>query len=312
MTTQLQEIDNPTGNLTVPTVHSEASLMMNPEVFEHMQRVCKVYAESDMVPKQFHKNIANCMTAFELSHRMQISVFQLMQNMYVIQGKPGLEAKMVISLVNMRGPFRGPVQFSEEKDASGKVVACTAYATHKATGERCETRIDWETVQSEGWDKKPGSKWKTMRSQMFRYRSATWLARTYCPEVLMGMQTSDELKDTYNGTRYIENESEPSVVTQIVSVDSEDRDESQPTNDVIDHDPVETQDELPEERPETTWEMLSSRLRNKCGCSEIAADEKIKMHAEKFFDCDPNDLDDSAIKSIVAIIDEGDLTVKTK
>ena len=30
---------------------------------------------------------------------------------------------------------------------------------------------------------------------MLRYRSATWLIRTHCPEVLLGMQSSEEIQD---------------------------------------------------------------------------------------------------------------------
>ncbi|HCD31632.1 MAG TPA: hypothetical protein DER01_04445 [Phycisphaerales bacterium] len=183
-------------------VHSDASLMMDPRVFEHMQRVCKVYANSDVVPKQFAGNLANCMIAYELAYRMRVNVFMLMQSMYVVSGKPGLEAKMAIALVNQRGPFRGPIQFQVDRDNSGNPVSCTAYAVHKS-GERCETTVTWDVVIKEGWDKKPGSKWKTMPEQMFKYRSAAWLARTYCPEVLMGMHTDDELEDTYGDTRYI-------------------------------------------------------------------------------------------------------------
>jgi hypothetical protein len=166
-----------------------------------------VYAASDVVPQQFRGNIANCMIAYELAYRMQVNVFMLMQSMYVVSGKPGLEAKMAIALVNARGPFRGTIQFKLEHDSSGAPVACTAYATLKQTGDRVETTVTWDVVEKEGWDKKSGSKWKTMPEQMFKYRAASWLARTYCPEVLMGMHTTDELEDTYSGTRFVESTS---------------------------------------------------------------------------------------------------------
>ena len=206
-TAEKQAVNLDTGEVMLPTIFkSEASLMMDPNVFEHMQRVCKVYSASDVVPTQFRGNLANCMIAFELAHRMKANVFMLMQSMYVVQGKPGLEAKLVIALVNMRGPFRGPIQYDFKRDDKGKALACTAYATHKATGQRCEATVTWEIVEKEGWSKKNGSKWLTMPDQMFMYRSAAWLARAYCPEVIMGMHTADELEDTYQGVRYIDNE----------------------------------------------------------------------------------------------------------
>lgn len=207
-----------------PALSSDASMMMHPATFEHMQRVCKMYAQSSVVPQQFQGNLPNCMIAFELANRMNVNVFMLMQSMYVVQGKPGLEGKLAIALVNERGPFRGTIQYTFERDDKGSPVACTAYAIHKQSGERCEVRIDWHTVEKEGWLNKSGSKWKTMPEQMFRYRTASWLARTYCPEVLMGMHTTDELEDTYGNTRFVDSSSpaRPSLADRI------ERDEPQP------------------------------------------------------------------------------------
>ena len=50
-------------------------------------------------------------------------------------------------------------------------------------------------AKAEGWLDKNGSKWKTMPEQMLMYRAATFFCRVYCPEVLAGVQTSDEIID---------------------------------------------------------------------------------------------------------------------
>lgn len=42
---------------------------------------------------------------------------------------------------------------------------------------------------------KDGSKWKTMPDLMLRYRAATLFARTYAPELTMGMHTVEEEQD---------------------------------------------------------------------------------------------------------------------
>ena len=57
------------------------------------------------------------------------------------------------------------------------------------------TTITIETAKAEKWYEKPGSKWKTIPQQMLMYRAASWFARTYCPEVLMGFSTADEAED---------------------------------------------------------------------------------------------------------------------
>jgi hypothetical protein len=50
-------------------------------------------------------------------------------------------------------------------------------------------------ASAEGWLNKPGSKWKTMPGQMMRYRAATFFARAYCPDILLGYRTKDEVQD---------------------------------------------------------------------------------------------------------------------
>lgn len=161
--------------------------------FKQMYSIAKLFAASELVPTQYQGHPANCMVALQMAFRMQVDPMMFMQNTYIVHGRPGIEAKLAIALVNSRGPFTGPIQW--KFDGSGKSRKCVAYATHKITGEVCEAEVSWAMVEAEGWDKKPGSKWKTIPDLMFQYRSAMFLARLYCPEVLLGMHSADELAD---------------------------------------------------------------------------------------------------------------------
>jgi len=164
--------------------------------FKQMYAIAKLFASSELVPTQYQGHPSNCMVALQMAFRMEVDPMMFMQNTYIVYGRPGIEAKLAIALVNSRGPFNGPIQWKFE--GNGKNRKCTAYATHKITEEVCEVEIPWSMVEAEGWDKeKKGqkSKWVTMPDQMFRYRSAMFLARLYCPEVLLGMHSVDELRD---------------------------------------------------------------------------------------------------------------------
>jgi len=178
----------------LPVKSTGSSLFLDVERFEFAQRVAKMLATATMVPEHFRNNIGNCMVALNLADRFKVDIFMLMQNVYVVHGKPGLEGKLVIALINQCGKFT-PLQFRIENDKDGKPISCTAYATHKETKEKLEQTVTWEMVKAEGWDRKAGSKWLTMPSLMFQYRSATFFARVYCPEVILGMQTIDEIFD---------------------------------------------------------------------------------------------------------------------
>lgn len=170
-------------------VNPSGSLFFDIDKFEHAQRVAKVLATSTLVPEHFRNNLGNCVIALNYADRIKADPFMVLQNMYVVHGKPGIEAKLVIALVNQSGRFE-PLEFKESKDV------CVAYAKEIKSGKVLEgPTITTEMVKAEGWLDKPGSKWKTMPQIMFRYRAATFFARTYCPEVLLGMQTKEELED---------------------------------------------------------------------------------------------------------------------
>lgn len=46
-----------------------------------------------------------------------------------------------------------------------------------------------------GWFSKDGSKWRTMPELMLRYRAASFFGRLYAPDILYGMQTTEEVED---------------------------------------------------------------------------------------------------------------------
>ena len=65
-----------------------------------------------------------------------------------------------------------------------------------------------QMAKDEGWSTKSGSKWRTMPEQMMKYRAAAFFARVYCPNVLMGFQTTDEIND-------VEREDKPKTVVTL-------------------------------------------------------------------------------------------------
>jgi hypothetical protein len=172
---------------------SAYAMLFDSARFNQAQRVAKLFANSKLVPAHFQGNTAGVFVILHLATRMDLDPFMVLQNTYMIHGRPGMEAKLVIALVNARGPFKGPIQWRFEGE--GKNRKCTAFAYHKDTDELCEITLEWQTVEKEGWAGKSGSKWMTMPELMFRYRTAAMLARLYCPETIMGLATVDELQD---------------------------------------------------------------------------------------------------------------------
>ena len=158
-------------------------------------QMSKALAESTIVPLTFQKNPSNCLIAIEQAQRLDMSPFMVMQNLSVIQGKPSWDSKFLIALINASGKFDIELQYEEEKDKDGNPYACTAWTTKG--GRRIDgMKVTMDIARAEGWLTKNGSKWKTMPQLMLRYRAASFFSRLNCPEISLGMYSSEELLDT--------------------------------------------------------------------------------------------------------------------
>lgn len=168
------------------------NLLTNPAAFEHTWRVAKAFSMSQMVPPHFQGKPENCMVALMMAEQLEINHLLALQNLTVIQGRPGFNAQFAIALANRRGPFKGPITWSSK--GQGDALEVTAKAVIRDSGEPVSVTVSMEMARAEGWTKNP--KYRSIPEQMLRYRSATWLIRLYCPEVLLGFGTSEEIEDT--------------------------------------------------------------------------------------------------------------------
>jgi hypothetical protein len=182
---------------TSALITASASLFFDVAKFEHAQRVAKVLMASTIVPEHFRDNIGNCIIALNYAERIQADPFMVMQNMYVVYGRPGIEGKLVIALINQSNKYSEPLKF--EFAGTGDEYGCTAYTREAKSGEVVRgPKITLKIVKAEGWDKDKGtmkSKWNTMPDVMYRYRAASWFANTNCPELKLGMSTVEEIHD---------------------------------------------------------------------------------------------------------------------
>lgn len=173
------------------------------QAFALMLRKAKALSQSTLVPKDYQGDtgLPNVFIALEIADRTGASPLAVMQNLYVVQGKPGWSSSYLIATVNACGRFT-PLRFEVVggDDPFADTYKVRAHATDKDAGEHCVgSWITWKMVKAEGWDSKSGSKWKTMPEQMFMYRAAAFWTRAYAPELSLGIQTSDEVQDVWGG-----------------------------------------------------------------------------------------------------------------
>lgn len=163
--------------------------------FELIQRVSKAFASSDLVPKAYQGNLANCMIAMDMAQRIGANPLMVMQNLYIVHGTPSWSSKFLIATINACGRYSS-LRYEWRGKPGDADYGCRAWAVERETGERLDgIWVDWRMVKSEGWDSKNGSKWKTMADQMFVYRAAAFWQRAYAPELGMGLQTVEDTED---------------------------------------------------------------------------------------------------------------------
>lgn len=163
------------------------------DTFQLAFQMAKGLSESTLVPMQFQKNPANCLIALEQSNRLNISPMAVMQNLYIVQGKPSFSSSFIIGLINASGKYDMELQFDEE-EKDGKPYACTCW-TEKDGRKVTGIKITMDMAEKEGWSKKNGSKWVTIPQVMLRYRAASFFARMNCPELSIGLYSKEELDD---------------------------------------------------------------------------------------------------------------------
>ncbi len=180
---------------TAITTQSSGSVFSGIQAFEEAQRIAKALASSTLIPPAFQgqQGFANCLVALEIANRMRISPFLAMQHLHVIHGRPSWSSSFIIAMVNGCGRF-SPLRF--EISGEGDSLACYARATDLASEQELKgPTITMAMAKKEGWSTKPGSKWGTMPELMISYRAAAFWGRLYASDLLLGLQTQEEVID---------------------------------------------------------------------------------------------------------------------
>lgn len=165
-------------------------LYMNNSVFEQVQRVARLMAAAQAVPEHLRNKIGDCFLIAAQAFRWRMDPFAVAQHTFVYQGKLGYEGKLVAAVINSdkRIGQRLDYAYSGTKGTPERSVVVTA----RLRGENKDRCIDG-TVKD--W-KTGNDKWTSMPDQMLAYRGAREWARRHAPEILLGVSTEDEIKET--------------------------------------------------------------------------------------------------------------------
>lgn len=161
--------------------------------FNQLLRAAQMLSQTNIVPQTYQGKPQDCFVAIEMASRMGVSPMVVMQNMYVVKGKPSWAGQACMMLINSCGKFRDVKHvYTGEKGTDNR--GCYITATRVSDGEKIDgAEVSIQMAKAEGWLSNP--KWKNMPELMLAYRASAFFARVYCPEALMGVQIAEEVYD---------------------------------------------------------------------------------------------------------------------
>ena len=183
-----------TTEITKTNTDGESSIYQTTESFEFAQRQAKSLCQSQLVPKEYQgqNGLSNCLVALEMSKMMNLSPLTVMQNLNVIHGKPTWSAQFISSQIIGCSRFKNFDYIVTGKDDSLS-VQCQAIRLEDDKLVK-GTAVSMRMAQQEGWTER-NKKYQSMPELMLKNRAATFFGRQYIPDLLLGVQTSEEVVD---------------------------------------------------------------------------------------------------------------------
>lgn len=189
------------------TVVQEHGMMLSNNVFSdkdafnNLYKIGQYFAASTLVPQNYQNKPMDCAIAVDMANRMGVSPMMVMQNLYVVKGKPSWSGQACMSMIKASKDFKDAHHvYTGEKGTD--TWGCYVTATRVSTGERVDgPEVTIKTAKDEGWYSKKDkfgnetSKWQTIPENMLAYRAAAFFARIHIPNALMGCYVEGEAED---------------------------------------------------------------------------------------------------------------------
>ncbi|WP_217517254.1 RecT family recombinase [Vibrio metschnikovii] len=210
---------------------------MNGDTLTHLCRLAEMMASSKVtVPRHLAGNVGDCLAVSMQAMQWGMNPYAVAQKTHIVHGNLGYEGQLVNAVVTSIAPTEDRLEFEffgpwenvigkfnvvdgpngkytkpswSEKDEDG--IGVKVYATMK--GESKPRSID--VLLKQCWPRN-STQWATDPQQQITYVAVKKWARRYCPDVILGVYTPDELEpvDSRPTERDVTPEKQPSIYSQ--------------------------------------------------------------------------------------------------
>lgn len=213
-----------TSNSTEIKNISATNIIMQGDSFDRVMRMAEIMASgAATVPKHLQKNVGDCAAIIIQSMQWNMNPFAVGQKTHCINGVLGYEAQLVNSVINSLAPTKDRLNFEwfgdwekiignfreveskTKKDDNGYAVKYRVPNWSVAEEKGLGVRV-WATLKGEDAPRelkllmaqartRNSTLWADDPKQQIAYLAIKRWARLYCPDVIMGVYTPDELQE---------------------------------------------------------------------------------------------------------------------
>ncbi|AMG65700.1 RecT family recombinase [Providencia stuartii] len=201
------------------------ALLFSPDSMSSVMRFAELMASGKAtVPEHLQNNPSDCLAITMQAAQWNMNPFAVAQKTHIINGTLGYEAQLVNALVSSSKAIQGRFHYEYSENGWDKVTKSKEVKETK-TGRNGSYDImkrvrDWTDADEQGlwirvgailrgeneitWGEKiylssivtrNSPLWVTNPKQQMAYLAVKYWARLYCPEVILGIYTPDELDD---------------------------------------------------------------------------------------------------------------------
>ncbi|HHB7078707.1 RecT family recombinase [Klebsiella pneumoniae] len=195
-----------------------AAAIFSPEGMDRLVRFATLMADSKAtVPAHLAGKPADCLAVTMQAAQWGMNPFAVAQKTHVVNGTLGYEAQLVNAAITAMAPTKDRVHFEwfgpwenvigkfiEKTNDKGKKYLAAGWS---ATDEKgCGVKV-WATLKGESEPRvldllltqaqvRNSTLWGSDPKQQLAYLGVKRWARLYCPDVILGVYTPDELQET--------------------------------------------------------------------------------------------------------------------
>lgn len=179
-----------------PPAPTKAPIMMGDRglrlaSFEDGWRFAQMVVASGFAPKGLEKP-ESVLIAIQLGLEVGMSPMMALQNIAVINGRPGIFGDAALAMVHASGLLE---DYSQTIEGSGDTRCAVVTAKRRGSSTPFVSRFGVQQAKTAGLWGKSGP-WSQYPDRMLVFRARGFALRDGFPDVLKGMRTVEELQDT--------------------------------------------------------------------------------------------------------------------